>query len=55
MTYNEVLREVFRNAIIPYMLFFGKKNKRKFEILWGVISLLTIASMILLYMPTVFR
>ncbi len=33
------------------MLFFGKKNKRKIELIWGAISIFIIFSMILLYLP----
>ncbi len=40
--------------MIHHMLFMSKKNKRRFEVIWGVISLLVILSMILLYMP-IFR
>ena len=37
------------------MLFMSKKNKRKIEIAWGIISILVIVSMILLYMPSLFQ
>ncbi len=33
------------------MLFLSKKNKKKVEFIWGIISILVINSMIILYMP----
>jgi hypothetical protein len=37
------------------MLFMSKKNKRRVEVIWGVISILVIVSMTLLYMPSLFQ
>jgi hypothetical protein len=37
--------------IIRYMLFMGKKNKKRIELIWSIISILVVISMVLLYMP----
>jgi len=39
------------NDMIPHMLFLSKKNKKKVEFIWEIISILVVISMILLYMP----
>jgi hypothetical protein len=39
------------NDSISHMSFFGKKNKKRVELIWGVVSVLVAISMVLLYMP----
>jgi competence protein ComGC len=36
-------------------MLFNPKNKKKIQIIWGVLVVLVIASMILLYLPSIFR
>jgi predicted nucleic acid-binding Zn ribbon protein len=33
----------------------GKKNKKRIEFIWSIISILVVVSMVLLYMPSVFQ